>query len=73
MFATALAVQGFSVWVSYFPLAFDTQDNTQFLGGCKRAKSVFGEQNCLIKAKPAKGHLSLAGFMLPSFGVPKGI
>jgi hypothetical protein len=54
MLATALAAQGFTVWVSVFSSAFDTQDNTQFLGGCKWSKTVFGEQKGLIKAKPAK-------------------
>jgi hypothetical protein len=34
MIAIDLVGQGFTVWVSWVSLAFDTQDNTQVFVGC---------------------------------------
>jgi hypothetical protein len=51
MLATALAAQDFTVWVSEFSSAFDTQDNTQVLNGFNRAKAVFMKQNLCVTIK----------------------
>jgi hypothetical protein len=62
-----LQFKAFAVWASDVSATFDTQDDTQFLGGCKWSNGGFVNQKALIKAKPAKAFRHMAGFEIPNF------
>ena len=61
------------MWVSILAGHFDAYKYTHKIYGCKRTKMDFGELYWKLKIKNVNVFWTLTFFVVPKFGVPKGI